>query len=123
VKKMGKVDSLDKDKSEWITLEFFMNPDNPASKYSQQFAIFKDGFPEDWIKWAMAFREFDNLMLLKKPIGKTRMFQTLLKGQALFYFEHHLRRRLEAEDSELPDQEEEASKLLLESGNRRISNI
>jgi hypothetical protein len=29
------------------------------------------------------------------------MFQTLLKGQALFYFEHHLMRRLEAEDSEV----------------------
>jgi hypothetical protein len=33
------------------------------------------------------------------------MFQTLLKGQALSYFEHHLMRRLEAEDSELPDNE------------------
>jgi hypothetical protein len=27
----------------------------------------------------------------------------LLKGQALSYFEHHLMRRLEAEDSEVPD--------------------
>jgi hypothetical protein len=31
------------------------------------------------------------------------MFQTLLKAQALSYFENHLRWRLEAEDSELPD--------------------
>jgi hypothetical protein len=31
------------DKSEWIKLEFLMDPDNPASKYSRQFAIFKDG--------------------------------------------------------------------------------
>jgi hypothetical protein len=31
------------------------------------------------------------------------MFQTLLKGQALSYSEHHLMRRLEAEDSEVPD--------------------
>jgi hypothetical protein len=29
----------------------------------------------------------------------------LLKGQALFYFEHHLMRRLEAEDSDVPDNE------------------
>jgi hypothetical protein len=29
----------------------------------------------------------------------------LLKGQALSYFEHHLMRRLEAEDSEVPDNE------------------
>jgi hypothetical protein len=31
------------------------------------------------------------------------MFRTLLKGQALSYFEHYLRRRLEAEDSDIPD--------------------
>jgi hypothetical protein len=33
------------------------------------------------------------------------MFQNLLNGQALSYFEHHLMRRLEAEDSEVPDNE------------------
>jgi hypothetical protein len=33
------------------------------------------------------------------------MFRTLLKGQALSYFEHHLMRRLEAEDSDVPDNE------------------
>jgi hypothetical protein len=37
-------------KSEWIKLEFLMNPDNPLSKYSRQFSIFKDGFPEKFIK-------------------------------------------------------------------------
>jgi hypothetical protein len=42
VKKMVKVDGTDADKSEWIKLEFLMDPDNPASKYSRQFAIFKD---------------------------------------------------------------------------------
>jgi hypothetical protein len=52
VKKADKVDEPDADKSEWIKLEFLMDPDNPAScsKYSRQFAIFKDGCPEDWIK-------------------------------------------------------------------------
>jgi hypothetical protein len=52
VKKMDKVDGADADKSEWIKLEFFLDTDNPASgsKYSRQFAIFKDGCPEDWIK-------------------------------------------------------------------------
>jgi hypothetical protein len=36
VKKMDKVDGPDTDKSEWIKLEFLMDPDNPAlgSKYS-----------------------------------------------------------------------------------------
>jgi hypothetical protein len=54
VKKMDKVDGPDTYKSEWIKLEFLMDPDNPASgsKYSRQFDIFKDGcrIPEDWIK-------------------------------------------------------------------------
>jgi hypothetical protein len=36
VKKMNKVDGTDTDKSEWIKLEFLMDPDNPAlgSNYS-----------------------------------------------------------------------------------------
>jgi hypothetical protein len=61
--------------------------------------------PEDWIKWVMAFREIENLMPMKEPVDKTKMFRTLLKGQALSYFEHHLMRSLEAEDSEVPDNE------------------
>jgi hypothetical protein len=45
VKKMHKVDGPDVDKCEWIKLEFLMDPDKPdlGSKYSRQFAIFKDG--------------------------------------------------------------------------------
>jgi hypothetical protein len=103
VKKMEKVDGTDADKSEWIKLEFLMDPDNPALhfKYSQQFSIFKDGWPEDGIKWVMAFREIENLMPMKEPADP--MFRTLLKGQALSDFEHHLMRRLKAEDSEFPD--------------------
>jgi hypothetical protein len=62
-------------------------------------------YPEDWIKWVMAFRKIEKLMLMKESAEKTRMFRTLLKGQALSYFEHHLMRRLEAEDSEVPDNE------------------
>jgi hypothetical protein len=62
-------------------------------------------YPEDWIKWLMAFREIENLMPMKEPADKTKMFRTLLKGQALSYFEHHLMRRLEAEDSEVLENE------------------
>jgi hypothetical protein len=39
---MDKVDGPDADKSKWIKLEFFMDPDNSAFKYSRMFAIFKD---------------------------------------------------------------------------------
>jgi hypothetical protein len=47
VKNMDKVDGPDADKSDWIKLEFLMDPDNPAldSKDSRQFVIFKDGCP------------------------------------------------------------------------------
>jgi hypothetical protein len=104
---MDKVDGTDAEKSEWIKLEFLMGPDSTEScyKYSRQFSIFKDGCPEDWIKWVMAFRDIENLIPMKEPADKTRMFRTLLKGQALSYFEHHLMRRLEAEDSNIPDNE------------------
>jgi hypothetical protein len=40
---------------------------------------------------------------MKEPADKTRMFQTWLKGQALSYFEDHLRRWVETEDSEVPE--------------------
>jgi hypothetical protein len=53
----------------------------------------------------MAFCEIENLMPMKEPADKTKMFRTLFKGQALSYFEHHIMRRLEAEDSDVPDNE------------------
>jgi hypothetical protein len=53
----------------------------------------------------MAFQEIENLMLMKESADKIRIFRTLVKGQALSYFEHHLMRRLEAEDSDVPDNE------------------
>jgi hypothetical protein len=102
---MDKVDGPKTDKNESIKLEFLMDIDNPASKYSRQFAIFKYACPEDWIKWVMAFREIENLMPMKELSDKTSMFWNLLKGQALSYFEHHLMRMLEAEDSDVPDNE------------------
>jgi hypothetical protein len=60
-------------------------------------------FPEEWINWVMAFREIENLIPMKEPDDKNRMFCTLSKGQTLSYFEHHLRRRLEAEASDVAD--------------------
>jgi hypothetical protein len=54
VKKVDKVDRPDMDKSEWIKLDFLMDLDNPAFKYSQQFDILIDGCPEEWIKWSLS---------------------------------------------------------------------
>jgi hypothetical protein len=61
--------------------------------------------PEELMKWVIPSREIENLMSLKEFVDKIRIFQTLLKSQALSYIEHHLRRSLEVEDSELPDNE------------------
>ena len=101
-KKMENPDDV-ADKTEFIKLELFMDPSNPASKYSRHFMIFKDCGAEDWIKWLIGYREVENLMSIREPADKSKMVRTLLKGKALSYFEHHLKKRLEAEDSELPD--------------------
>jgi hypothetical protein len=39
MKKMDKVDGTEADKSEWIKLEFLMNPDNAASKIPHFFEV------------------------------------------------------------------------------------
>jgi hypothetical protein len=51
----------------------------------------------------MAFCEIETLMPLKESAEKIRMFRTLLKVQTLYYFDLHLRKRMEAEDSDVPD--------------------
>jgi hypothetical protein len=53
----------------------------------------------------MAFHEIENLMSLKESGVKSSIFRTLLKGQDLSYFEHYLRKKVEVEDSEIPDNE------------------
>jgi hypothetical protein len=79
VKKTDKVDGPDTDESELIKMEFLMDLDTPASNYSLKFDKFKYGYPEEWIKWVMSFHEIENLMPLKEPADKTRLFRTLLK--------------------------------------------
>ena len=103
--KAGKLENTEEnvDKTEFIKLEFFMDSNNPATKYTRHFVIFKDGCAEDWVKWLMAYREVENLMTSKEPADKSKMVRTLLKGQALTYFEHYLKRRLDSEDAKIPD--------------------
>ena len=43
LKKVDKVEVVEVDKMELIKLEFFIDLDNPASRYSQLFVFFKDG--------------------------------------------------------------------------------
>ena len=88
------------DKTEFIRLEFLMDSNNSATKYARHFVIFKDGCAENWVKWLMAYRDIESLMDLSESADKGNKVRTLLKGQALSHFE---RKRLEAEDSELPD--------------------
>jgi hypothetical protein len=91
------------DKTELILCDFFVDPKNSATKFSREFLIFKDGFPEDWIKWLMGYRDLEMMMPLREQSDKSKMLRTLLKGRSLSQFEHHLRKRLGAEDIELPD--------------------
>jgi hypothetical protein len=44
---MDKINGLDADKSEWINLEIFMDPDNPASKYSRNFFYLQGLIPRE----------------------------------------------------------------------------
>ena len=78
---MEKAESAEVENMEHIKLEFFMGAGNPASKYARHFVIFKDGYPEDWIKWLMAFCEIESLMPLKEPADKTKMLWTLLRDR------------------------------------------
>jgi hypothetical protein len=53
----------------------------------------------------ISFFEIENLIPMKEPVYKSWILRTLLKGQAFSDFEHHLMERLEAEDSDVPDNE------------------
>jgi hypothetical protein len=78
-----------------------------ASKCSQHLDIFKREYKTQRSGSSayllMSFRKIENLMTLKEPTEKIRIFWTLLKGQALSYFENHLKRRLQTEGSKLPE--------------------
>jgi hypothetical protein len=96
----------DMDKTEWIRLESLMDTDRQPSLQVVPKIFHLQGWMTRGVDQVphrlMPFRAIENLMSLKEPAYKT-MFWTLLKFQALKYFEHHLRRSLEVEYSELPD--------------------
>jgi hypothetical protein len=74
VKKMDKMNGPDADNSEWINLEFFMNPDKPASKYPENLLLSRMD-DQRWIEWVMAFRVIVNLKPYKEPTDKIRQYQ------------------------------------------------
>jgi hypothetical protein len=93
------------DKTEYIKFDFFVDPENPSSRYSKEFLIFKDSCPEEWIKWLMEYRDLEVMIPLKETSEQTKMIRTLLKGRALAQFDYHLSKQVCAEDIELPDHE------------------
>jgi hypothetical protein len=53
VTKVMKVEAegTDSDKVEPIRFDFLVEPSNPALDFPMSFFIFKDGSPEDYIRW------------------------------------------------------------------------
>jgi hypothetical protein len=62
--KKVKSELTEADKTELITFDFIVDPENSATKDSKEFLIFKDGDPEDWIKWLMGYRDLEMMMFL-----------------------------------------------------------
>ena len=79
-------DGSDAEKVESVRFEFLVDPSNPNTRFTKEFFIFKDGTPEEYIKWLMGYRDLELLMPLKEALERTKMLRTLLKGQALSLF-------------------------------------
>jgi hypothetical protein len=103
-KKMDKVDRPDTNKTDWIKLYIFIDPDKPAQgfKYSHHLIIFNYGWTEEYIKClvcSMRLRiwlPWSNLLTWPESSG----LGWRVKSRLIL---NHLRRRLEKEDSEIPD--------------------
>jgi hypothetical protein len=78
--KKAKSELTEADRTELITFDFFVDPENSGTKFSKEFLIFKDGCPEDWIKWLMGYCRLELMMPLRKPSDKSKMLRTLFKG-------------------------------------------
>jgi hypothetical protein len=78
------------DKVESIRFEFLVDPSNPATRFSKKFFVFKDGSPEEYIRWLMFYRDLELLMPLKEASVRAKMLHTMLKGWALLLFEQKM---------------------------------
>jgi hypothetical protein len=93
LKKM-EAEGADSDKVESIRFEFLVDPSNPATRFSNEFLVFKDGSPEEYIRWLMCYRDLELLRPLKEPSDRTKMLPTMLKGRALSLFKYHLSKKM-----------------------------
>jgi transposase InsO family protein len=98
-------DGSDAEKVESVRFEFLVDPSNPNTRFTKEFFIFKDGTPEEYIKWLMGYRDLELLMPLKEALERTKMLRTLLKGRALSLFEYHLSKRCGTEEEGVSDHE------------------
>ena len=104
IKKL-ETEGAESEKVESIRFEFLVDPSNPATRFSKEFFVFKDGSPEEYIRWLMGYRDLELLMPMKEPSDRTKMLRTILKGRALSLFEYHLSKRCGGEDIETSDQD------------------
>jgi hypothetical protein len=52
-------DDSDAEKVESVRFEFLVDPSNPNTRFTKEFFIFKDGTPEEYIKWLMGYRDLE----------------------------------------------------------------
>jgi hypothetical protein len=90
VTKLKKLEAegADSEKVESIRFERLVDLSNSATRFSKEFFVFKDGSPEEYIRWLMGYRDLELLMPLKEPSDRTKMLRTILKGRALSLFEY-----------------------------------
>ena len=81
VTKLKKLETedADSDKLESIRFELLVDPSNPATRFSKEFFIFKDGSPEEYVRWLMGYRNLELLTPLKEPSDITNMLHTMFK--------------------------------------------
>jgi hypothetical protein len=92
VTKLKKVETegADSDKVESNRLEFLVDSFNPTTQFPKEFLIVKNRSSEEHIRWLIGYCDLELLMPLKEPLDQTKVLCTMLKGQALSFFECHL---------------------------------
>jgi hypothetical protein len=90
--KLKKVEAegADSDKVESIRFEFLLTPPTLQPDFPRSSSFFKDGSPEEYIRWFLGYCDLELLIPLIEPSDRTHMLRTMLKGWALPLFEYHV---------------------------------